>query len=104
MQVRYRDSGWEVWAPAKLNLFLEVLARRDDGFHEIETLMCPIGLYDTLHFRPDASGHVSLTVCWAGGVGKHGAFHEETLPEGTANTKAGGEPPAFVARGDAGAY
>src|SRR5687768_10735648 len=86
MQVRYSDSALEVWAPAKLNLFLEVLARRADGFHEIETLRCPIGLYDTLRFRPDASGRVSLTCRWAEGGGKHGASHQETLPEGTANT------------------
>lgn len=86
MQVRSADSGLEIWAPAKLNLFLEVLARRDDGFHEIETLMCPIGLYDTLHFRPNRSGHVCLTSRWAGGAGEHGASQQETLPEGTANT------------------
>ena len=40
-----------IQAPAKLNLFFEVLAKRNDGYHEIETLMCPIGLYDTLFFE-----------------------------------------------------
>jgi 4-diphosphocytidyl-2-C-methyl-D-erythritol kinase len=50
MHVRRSASGLEVLAPAKLNLFLEVLRKRDDGFHEIETLMLPIGLYDTLYF------------------------------------------------------
>lgn len=38
-------------APAKLNLFLEVCERRDDGFHEIETLMIPVSLWDTLVLR-----------------------------------------------------
>jgi 4-diphosphocytidyl-2-C-methyl-D-erythritol kinase len=38
----------ETLAPAKINLFLEVLRRRDDGYHELRTLMCCIGLYDTL--------------------------------------------------------
>jgi 4-diphosphocytidyl-2-C-methyl-D-erythritol kinase len=38
-------------APAKLNLFFEVLAKRGDGYHEIETLMSPIDLYDTLCFE-----------------------------------------------------
>jgi 4-diphosphocytidyl-2-C-methyl-D-erythritol kinase len=85
MQVRNTDSGLEVWAPAKLNLFLEVLSRRDDGFHEIESLMCPVDLYDTLYFCPDPSGRVSLTCRWAS-AREHGAPAMETLPEGTANT------------------
>lgn len=33
---------------AKVNLFLRVLAREDDGFHGIETLFCRIGLADEL--------------------------------------------------------
>lgn len=54
-----------VWAPAKLNLFFEVLARRSDGFHEIETLMVPISLYDTLYAWPDSRGEVRLDCRWA---------------------------------------
>ncbi len=34
--------------PAKVNLFLEVLGKRADGYHEIATLMAPVSLYDTL--------------------------------------------------------
>ncbi|PYK59469.1 MAG: 4-(cytidine 5'-diphospho)-2-C-methyl-D-erythritol kinase [Verrucomicrobia bacterium] len=41
-------QGMEELAPAKVNLFLRVLRRREDGFHEIETLMAPISLYDSL--------------------------------------------------------
>jgi 4-diphosphocytidyl-2-C-methyl-D-erythritol kinase len=37
-------------APAKLNLYLEIFGRRGDGFHELETLMVPIGLSDSLSF------------------------------------------------------
>ncbi len=40
-----------VWTPAKVNLFLEVLGKRADGYHEIATLMVAIRLYDTLVFR-----------------------------------------------------
>jgi 4-diphosphocytidyl-2-C-methyl-D-erythritol kinase len=35
-------------APAKINLSLRVLRRREDGFHEIESLMCPVSIFDTL--------------------------------------------------------
>lgn len=42
----------EELAPAKVNLFLRVLRRREDGFHEIETLMAPISLYDSLQIEP----------------------------------------------------
>jgi 4-diphosphocytidyl-2-C-methyl-D-erythritol kinase len=38
----------EELAHAKVNLFLRVLRRRDDGFHEIETLIAPITLHDCL--------------------------------------------------------
>jgi 4-diphosphocytidyl-2-C-methyl-D-erythritol kinase len=38
--------------PAKLNLFLEILGRRPDGYHELSTVMAPVGVYDTLELRP----------------------------------------------------
>jgi 4-diphosphocytidyl-2-C-methyl-D-erythritol kinase len=38
--------------PAKLNLFLEVLGRRPDGYHELATVMAPVDLCDTLEVRP----------------------------------------------------
>lgn len=37
-------------APAKLNLFLHVVGRRDDGYHLLQTLFRFIDLHDTLHF------------------------------------------------------
>lgn len=38
----------QVLAPAKINLSLKVLRKRTDGFHEIETLIAPISLYDKI--------------------------------------------------------
>src|SRR5207253_10576953 len=45
-------QGMEELAHAKVNLFLRVLRRREDGFHEIETLMTPITLCDSLEIEP----------------------------------------------------
>jgi len=35
-------------SPAKINLFLKVVEKRPDGYHEIITLLCPISLFDTV--------------------------------------------------------
>jgi len=39
-------------APAKINLSLLIHGKRPDGFHEMESLMVPISLADTLSFEP----------------------------------------------------
>ena len=73
-----------VQAPAKLNLFFEVLAKRKDGFHEIETLMYPIDLYDTLYFRKETTGQLELK-CERVGSGGPGGGSLGGLPEGRGN-------------------
>ena len=40
-----------IQAPAKINLFLEVFGKRGDGYHEIETVMAPVGLFDQIIVR-----------------------------------------------------
>lgn len=51
-------------AYAKINLHLDVLGKRDDGFHEIESLMQSVSLSDELIFTLDRGGEsgVSLTI------------------------------------------
>jgi 4-diphosphocytidyl-2-C-methyl-D-erythritol kinase len=42
-------------APAKINVTLEILARRDDGYHTLRSVMVPIGLYDRIDLVPSAT-------------------------------------------------
>jgi 4-diphosphocytidyl-2-C-methyl-D-erythritol kinase len=52
--------GLIVRAPAKVNLFLEVLGKRPDGYHDLATLMVAVSLYDTLEFKEDRSAAFGL--------------------------------------------
>ncbi len=54
--------GWLIHTPAKLNLFFELLRKREDGYHEIESLMIPISLYDTLVLEQDRNSAVPLAL------------------------------------------
>ena len=49
-------------AYAKINLCLEVLGKRNDGYHELRTVFQTISLHDTLHFSPSRRLGLSLTV------------------------------------------
>lgn len=49
-------------APAKVNLFLHVLAREQGGYHGLETLFCGISLYDRVEIAASPSPGVDLYV------------------------------------------
>ena len=54
-------NGMQVLAPAKINLSLKVCGRRDDGFHEIETLITPITLCDQIEIvERDSAGEIEF--------------------------------------------
>ena len=48
-------------SPAKVNLRLEILKRRKDGYHEIRTVLQKISLHDTLHFALKKAKGVFIT-------------------------------------------
>ena len=49
-----------ITAPAKLNLFLHVTGRRQDGHHELETLFQFLSVHDRLHVQHTRDGHIHL--------------------------------------------
>jgi 4-diphosphocytidyl-2-C-methyl-D-erythritol kinase len=57
------------FAPAKINLTLQVGPRRDDGYHPIDSIVSRIALYDTLDFTPRKDGEIRLS-CTALPCGK----------------------------------
>lgn len=56
-----------VLAPAKVNLSLRVLGRRSDGYHEIESLVVPVSVFDELEIEHHPGGILEFT-CDAEGV------------------------------------
>ena len=79
MLVRHTRHRLLIQTPAKLNLYLEVLGRRADGFHELLTLIMSVRLYDTLRFRDEPAGQISLRCRGTSAVST------ETIPTGEDN-------------------
>jgi 4-diphosphocytidyl-2-C-methyl-D-erythritol kinase len=73
MLIRRDGAAVLIRSPAKVNLFLETLSRRPDGYHELATLMVAVSLYDSLEFRDEPSGTIRLTC------------DDPALPTGSAN-------------------
>jgi len=49
-----------VYAPAKINLALKIIRRRADGYHDIQSILQKVSLYDTLSLK--LSSHQGITV------------------------------------------
>ena len=85
MLLEPRGRSLVVHTPAKLNLFLEVLRKRDDGYHELETLMVSVGLYDTLTFTEEDSRRIRLRGFDAASQSGAGGSATSGLPLGGQN-------------------
>ena len=46
---------------AKINLFLNVVGKRLDGYHELEMVMAPLRLHDVLTFTKNSTGEISVS-------------------------------------------
>jgi 4-diphosphocytidyl-2-C-methyl-D-erythritol kinase len=89
MYVRKVGTRVLIDTPAKLNLSLEVLFRRSDGFHEIETLIVAVSHCDTLELTPTDAPQISLACRWATGFAALAAAGTDPLlgdlPQGEEN-------------------
>jgi 4-diphosphocytidyl-2-C-methyl-D-erythritol kinase len=53
------EAGFSRWpAPAKINLFLHILGRRPDGYHELQTCFQFLDVGDDIDLRTRADGHI----------------------------------------------
>ena len=80
MRILHNPVEVVVQAPAKLNLFFEVIAKRSDGYHKIETLMYPVTLFDTLRFSPKSSGNIEFQCEMSPGLGSINGTESGEIP------------------------
>ena len=59
------ESAISIETPAKLNLFLEVFGKRDDGFHELKTVITAVDLFDKLTISKADQPGIRLACRWA---------------------------------------
>ncbi|MGF6711868.1 4-diphosphocytidyl-2-C-methyl-D-erythritol kinase [Luteibacter sp. W1I16] len=61
------EGDWTVWpAPAKLNLFLRIVGRREDGYHELQTVFRLLDWGDEVRLRVRADGAITRPTPVAG--------------------------------------
>ncbi len=62
MLINREATNWDIVVPSKLNLFLDVLEKRPDGYHSLDTVMLAVDLCDRLRFQPALDKELLLTV------------------------------------------
>jgi 4-diphosphocytidyl-2-C-methyl-D-erythritol kinase len=75
MQQPYMSQGFQAYpAPAKINLFLHIVARRADGYHLLQSVFRLIDLQDTIYIRIRDDGEIKR-------VSDHSQSFETQVPE-----------------------
>lgn len=80
MIIQRTASGLHIAAPAKINLFLNVLRPRSDGYHEVQTLLCPISLFDQLSFEVTQRSDIEFQLLLPHAPAGHAATTTGTRP------------------------
>ena len=63
-----KERDLTLFSPAKINLFLRIIKKRDDGFHELASLFQAIDLGDELSFEKLSSGDADVLECSTEGM------------------------------------
>jgi len=63
-------DGFRATVPCKINLFLEVLGKRDDGYHSLDTVMMAVSLVDELEITQRTDDQLALSVEFPEGFGQ----------------------------------
>ena len=81
MRIRFSGNQFEIQTPAKINLFLEILGRREDGFHQLETIISSVALFDTLRLQLRRDHRIEVRFRWP----PSWQSHHDALPSPTDN-------------------
>lgn len=85
-----------VVAPAKVNLALEILRRREDGYHDLDTVMTTLDLADAVTIRPWTGLEVRYSGRYAAGLDPAAPTDLPTRAARALATTAGREPDALI--------
>ena len=62
MRIRFSGNQVEIQTPAKVNIFLELHGRRGDGFHQLETIISSVSLFDTVRLQPRRDSQIKIKI------------------------------------------
>ena len=62
MIIEKSQGGFRATVPCKINLFLEVLGKRADGYHSIDTVMMAVSLVDELQITHRDDDRIELSI------------------------------------------
>jgi len=87
MIIEKSQGGFRATVPCKLNLYLEVLGKRDDGYHSLDTLMVAVSLLDELELTDRNDDRIELSVEFPEGYGQpiDGDDHAWQIPADRTN-------------------
>jgi 4-diphosphocytidyl-2-C-methyl-D-erythritol kinase len=70
MIIEKSSDGFRIKVPCKINLYLEVLGKRSDGYHSLDTVMMAVSLFDELSIGHRDDDRLRLEMEFADGSGQ----------------------------------